>query len=57
MEVDCRGERHHFSVAYRLSATFARVQSVRELMRDGEDRVELHLTDVPFDISFGTEMS
>jgi hypothetical protein len=52
-----RGERHHFSVAYRLTATFARVQSIRELMRDGEERIELDLAQVPFDNSLGTEMS
>lgn len=52
-----RDERNHFSIAYGLTAAFARLQNVRELMRQGEDRVELQLAEVPFDNSFGTEMS
>lgn len=52
-----KNERHHFSVAYGLTASFVRFSGLRETLRDGEERIEIDLAEIPFDNSYGTEMS
>lgn len=44
-------------VAYRLTATRARVKSVREVLRDGAERIELELLEEELRSGLGTDMS
>jgi len=46
-----------FALAYGPTAVFARACNYREIMRDGNERIELELAEDPLDSSFGTDMS
>lgn len=52
-----RTARKPIDIAYRLTGTRARVRSMREIVRDGAERVELELVEDDLHRGFGSDMS
>lgn len=52
-----RGQRQPFPVAYGTTAVYASIKQYHEVMRSGQNRVALELTEHPVENSIGSEMS